>query len=38
MEHLEMNLRMWHNIKMDVKESCFDFRLNFSIPHGEGAK
>ena len=30
-----MDLHLWHdNIKMDVKESCFDFRLNSSIPHG----
>ena len=34
MEHLEMNLHLWHNIKMDVKERCFDFRLNSSFPHG----
>ena len=34
-----MNLHLWHdNIKMDVKESCFDFRLNSSIPHGGGGK
>ena len=37
MEHLEMDLHLWHdNVKMDVEESCFDFRLNSSIPHGWG--
>jgi len=33
-EYLETNLPMWDdNIKMDIEEASFDFRLNSSIQH-----
>jgi hypothetical protein len=33
-DYLEINMRIWNNIKMDIKGYSFVFKLNSSLQHG----